>query len=415
MWKNLLKKGTLRNYVRFFGPAWLVMMADMDASSTIGAAETGAIFKYGLIWFMILLIIPLYLVQETSGRIGVATEKGLGEVIRDNYSHNIAIITTLPMVITDVLTYIIEYLGIAIGLSFFGIPIILSLPIFYLIHLAVVIRRKYGITQTILVLVSASLIVAFLATLFVRGVEPYNPVYIVPSQDFLFILAVNVGAVIMPFMLFFQASATAEKVSHIRISSSDKDISGSLKNNKISDFKKTALKSMRIETLLGAFVSEMLMVIVEMAMSGINPKTNFASISELSKGLSAIAGVYSPYLFGIGLIGAAFLALVVISLGSAWGLMEALGIKREKSSIVYILESFPAVLIALIIPVTMLIHTVLDLLVIFVFVLIGPGILMGVIARNRSIMRDFSTSRKGEIAYWASMIFIIIFGVLAMI
>ncbi len=404
----------MRNYIRFFGPAWLVMMADMDASSTIGAAETGAIFKYGLIWFMILLIIPLYLVQETAGRIGVATEKGLGEVIRDNYSHNIAIITTLPMVITDVLTYIIEYLGIAIGLSFFGIPIIISLPIFYLIHLAVVIRRKYGVTEAILLLVSASLIVAFLATLFVRGIKPYNPVYIVPSPDFLFILAVNVGAVIMPFMLFFQASATAEKVSHIRRSSTEKDISGDLKDGKVSGFKIAALKSMRIETLLGAIVSEMLMVIVEMAMSGINPNTNFASIPELSKGLSAIAGAYSPYLFGIGLIGAAFLALVVISLGSAWGFMEALGIKREKSSIVYILESFPAVIIALIIPATMLINTVLDLLVVFVFVLIGPGILMGMIARNRSIMSDYSTSLSGGIAYWTSMVFIIAFGVLAL-
>ncbi|MCW6168913.1 MAG: divalent metal cation transporter [Thermoplasmatales archaeon] len=390
------------------------MIADMDASSTIGAAETGAIFKYGLIWFMILLIIPLYFVQETSGRIGVATEKGLGEVIRDNYSHKIAVITTLPMVLTDVVTYIIEYLGIAIGLSFFGVPIIFSLPIFYIIHLTIVIRRKYGATESILVAVSAFLIVAFMATLVVRGIKSYNPVYLVPSPSFLFMLAVNVGAVIMPFMLFFQASATAEKVSHIRKSNGDTDISGDKSNGKRSHFTQIALKSMRMETLFGAIVSEMLMVIVEMAMSGINPDMDFASIPELSKGLSAIAGVYSPYIFGIGLIGAAFLALVVISLGSAWGFMEALGIKREKSSIVYILESLPAVIIALIIPATLLINTVLDLLVVFVFVLIGPGVLMGVIARNRSIMGDYSTSRKGEIAYWASMIFVLVFGILAL-
>lgn len=80
------RKSRLRFYLRFFGPAWLVMIADMDASSTIGAAETGAIFKYGLIWFMILMILPLYFVQEISGRIGIATSKGLGDVIRENYS-----------------------------------------------------------------------------------------------------------------------------------------------------------------------------------------------------------------------------------------------------------------------------------------------------------------------------------------
>ena len=87
-------KGNLSSYIKFFGPAWLVMMADMDASSTIGAAETGAIFKYGLIWLLILLIIPLYLIQETSGIIGVSTERGLGEVIsisEDNYLNNVII------------------------------------------------------------------------------------------------------------------------------------------------------------------------------------------------------------------------------------------------------------------------------------------------------------------------------------
>ena len=401
----------LRKYVRFFGPAWLVMIADMDASSTIGAAETGAIFKYGLIWFLLLLIIPLYFVQETSGRIGVATEKGLGEVIRSNYSHNIAMVATIPMVVTDVVTYIIEYLGIAIGLSFFGVPIILSLPFFYILHIAIVIRRKYGITESILIAVSAILIIAFIATLSVRGIRPYSPIYVVPSATFLFILAVNVGAVIMPFMLFFQASATAEKVSHIR--KGDDALINKSRNR--SGFSAIALKSMRMETILGAVVSELLMIVVEMAMSGISPDTSFASTQDLSHALSSIAGVYSPYIFGLGLIGAAFLALVVMSLGSAWGFMEALGIPRERSSTVYVIESLPAVVIAIIIPASMLIGTVLDLLVVFVFVLIGPGLLMGLIARNSSIMGTHATSPKGEIAYWSSIIFVIIFGILAIL
>jgi Mn2+/Fe2+ NRAMP family transporter len=37
-------KGNLRSYIKFFGPAWLVMMADMDARITIGEAKTCAIF-----------------------------------------------------------------------------------------------------------------------------------------------------------------------------------------------------------------------------------------------------------------------------------------------------------------------------------------------------------------------------------
>ncbi len=405
----------IKYLLRFSGPAWLVMIADMDAGSTIGAAETGAIFKYGMIWFMLLLIIPLYTVQETSGRIGLATRMGLGEVIRRNYSHRIAILTTMPMVLTDVITYIIEYLGIAIGLSLFGIPILFTLPLFYLIHILVVIHGKYRLTESILLLISALLIIAFLGALIVRGIRPYSPVYFVPSTNFLFMLAVNVGAVIMPFMLFFQASATAEKITQLEEKYPQASLRDEFGKNSYGSLYSTAIKFMRVETLIGAIVTEMLMIVVEMVMSGVNPGMNFASIPQLAGGLSAIAGAYSPYLFGIGLVGAAFLALVVISMGSAWGFMEALGIRRGKSPIIYITESFPAVIIALILPESSLINSVLYLLVLFVFVLIGPGTLMGLIARNRSIMGQHFTSRKGEVAYWGSLLFVLVFGVLAVI
>ena len=74
-----------RDTLVLFGPAWLVMMADMDASSYIGAAQTGATLGYGLIWLMLVLIIPLYIVQELAGRISIATRDGLGNIIRKNY------------------------------------------------------------------------------------------------------------------------------------------------------------------------------------------------------------------------------------------------------------------------------------------------------------------------------------------
>jgi len=389
------------------------MIADMDASSTIGAAETGALFRYGLIWFMILLIIPLFLIQEVSGRIGTVTEKGLGEVIRENYSRRTTLIMTVPMVVTDMVTYAVEYIGIAIGLELLGIPPLLALPVVYIIHILVVTKRKYGTTEIILIAISLVLIVSFVATLFIRGIVAYNPFYIAATPDYLFILAVNVGAVVMPFMLFFQTSATAEKVSAVRkkeenlLTQADKNGTGQ------GSFTRTALRSMRIETFAGAVVSELLMVVVEMTMSGVSTGVNFASARQLSTALSVVANSYSPYLFGIGLIGAAFLALVVISMGSAWGLVEALGFKRTRANSVYILESFPALITAIVIPQTMLINAVLYLLVLFVFILLGPVIMMGMISKDKRVMREFATGRKREITYWASVAFVVLFGILA--
>ncbi len=398
-----MHKNKIMLYLKFFGPAWLVMMADMDASSTIGAAETGVLFKYGLIWFMLILIIPLYLVQEVSGRIGIATGTGLGDVIRKNYSKKTAVIMSFPMALTDVITYIIEYVGIAIGLELMGIPVLISLPVIYAIHLLVVAKREYHKTEKILIPITLILIFSFVAVLFFRGPVNSSPFYFVPSTSYLFILAVNVGAVIMPFMLFFQASATAKKINHVQKSVSEN-----------YNIKKHAIHSMKIETFLGATASELLMVIVEMAFSGVSTTTNFASPVQLASALDVIAGSFSQYLFGIGLIAAGFIALIVISLGSAWGIVESLGIKKSNTFKVYILESLPAVIVGMVIPATMLINTILYLLVIFVFDLIGPGIIMGLIAGNKKIMNNYSSNIKYRILYWISLVFVVMFGIMAL-
>jgi Mn2+ and Fe2+ transporters of the NRAMP family len=383
-------------FIKFFGPAWLVMMADMDASSIIGAAQTGALFKYGFIWIMLLLVIPLYVVQEVSGRIGIATGKGLGEVIRENYSKKLAILMALPMALTDAVTYAIEYLGIGIGLEVIGIPLILSIPLIYVVHIMIVTKRKYIQAERFLLLISAFLIISLFATLFLRGIKPYSPFYFSPSPQFLFLMAATVGAVVMPFMLFFQASATAIKLKEI----------GHCK------CKDTAIKHMRKETLLGAVFTEILMVVVEMAFAGINvdPST-FASPQELSSVLTPLAGSLSPVIFGLGLISAGFLALVVISLGSAWGVAEALNVKNV--NIIYIAESVPAVVLTLLVPSVNLVCIVLDLLVFFVYALIGPIIILGIISRNKKIMGEYASRGLSYFAYWISSIILLIIAIIA--
>ncbi|MEM3268703.1 MAG: divalent metal cation transporter, partial [Metallosphaera sp.] len=159
--KSITSWRNLTNYLAMFGPAWLVMMADMDASSTIGAAETGAVLKYSLVWFLLLLAIPLYFIQEVSGRIGIATGKGLGEIIRERYSTKISTLMALPMALTDVLTYAVEYAGAAVGLAIFGVPTILSVPLIFVLHLLIVLGRKYEQAEKVLLIISPLLFIGF--------------------------------------------------------------------------------------------------------------------------------------------------------------------------------------------------------------------------------------------------------------
>ncbi len=377
----------MTEFLKSFGPAWIVMIADVDAASILTAAEDGAVYGYGLIWFLLLLVIPLFVIQEAAGRIGVATHKGLGVVIRENYSRRTAVLMSLPMAVVDVVSYVVEFAGIAVGMEIFGIPAFVSLPVVYLLHLVVVLRQKYVTAEKVLFVVSVVLILSYAGSLLARGVVASSVFYFSTDAQFLYLLAASAGAVVMPFMLFYQVSATAEK-------------------------KVGALWASRLETLLGAIASEIGMVVILMASYGLSPSLNLTSPSYLAAGLSAVAGSYAPQLFGAGLVAASFLALVVISLASAWAITEALGWGRESFSRIYILESLPALAVPMLF--SDLFALLLNLMVVFVFVLIGPGLIMGLIASNKRIMGSHSSTRWWKIAYWLSMALVVSLGFAAL-
>ncbi len=156
----MLGRRSISDVARAFGPAWLVMIADVDAASVVTAAETGAIFHYGLIWLLIVLTVPLFFIQEASGRIGAVTHKGLGEIVRENYSKKIALVAAVPMALTDVLTYIAEYLGIALGLGLLGIPVVVSVTATYVLHVVLVYKRKYAVVEKVMLGMSAVLLLS---------------------------------------------------------------------------------------------------------------------------------------------------------------------------------------------------------------------------------------------------------------
>jgi len=359
------------------------MIADVDAASIITAAQDGATFGYGLVWFLLVLIIPLFLIQEAAGRIGVVTGKGLGEVIRTNYSRRTAIAMSFPMAATDVLSYVAEYAGIALGFELIGIPVIFSLPVAYIVHLILVFRKKYVTVEKFLVAISIVFVLSYVGSLYMRGITATVPSLFEfnSSPHFVYLLAASAGAVVMPFMLFYQTSATAEKTTR-------------------------HLWASRFETFVGAIASEVIMVAILMATVGVDPSSlSFSSPSSLALGLRSISDGYSVYLFAVGLIAAAFLALVVISLASAWAVTEAVGVGRNKFFWVYLLESLPAIAIPMFVP--NLFGLLLNSMVAFTFVLIGPGIILGIIASNRNILGANASSLRLKIGYWASLALIV--------
>lgn len=376
-----------------WGPAWLVMIADVDAASVITAAESGAIYGTGLVWFLIFLAIPLYVIQEVAGRVGAVTGKGLGELIRENYSKQTALLAAVPMALVDIISYVVEYTGAAIGFQILGISPLVSVPLVFVAHVLIVYERKYAEAEKPLLVISILFAVAWAVSAFLtarRGVE-FTPFYFSTSSNFLFLLAANVGAVIMPFMLFYQASATAEK----RITAKQ-------------------VWAVRVETAVGAIVSELIMIAIVIATIGVGTNSlNFAEPGVLSRGLSSVAGTFAPYVFSIGLIAASFIALIVVSLGSSWGVTEALGWGRNNWFKLYLIESIPALIIPM---VTLnLVNLALNLMVLQIVVLMGPAITLGLISANKKLMGKHSLVGLNKAAYWFFIVLVLSAGIVGIV
>jgi manganese transport protein len=155
------------------------------------------------------------------------------------------------------------------------------------------------------------------------------------------------------------------------------------------------------------------MVVILLATIGLNGTLlETSSPHELARALSFIAGPYAPFVFAVGLIAASFLALVVISLGSAWGVAETIGWRRERFFWIYLVESLPALVVPMLFP--NLLNLAISMMVLFVFVLLGPGIMVGLIARKKRIMGDSSSGLGWSIAYWVSLAVVVTSGFIAL-
>jgi Mn2+/Fe2+ NRAMP family transporter len=155
------------------------------------------------------------------------------------------------------------------------------------------------------------------------------------------------------------------------------------------------------------------MVAFLMLGAGMPASSDLFTTSGVASALASVGGWLLPYAFALGLVAAAFLALVVISLGSAWGVVEAVGLPRRRAFWVYTAESVPAVIVPFLFPHPLTL--VLDLMVLLVFILVGPGIVVGFLASDRRVMGDHASKGVWKVAYWASLGSVVFCGVLAVL
>jgi Mn2+/Fe2+ NRAMP family transporter len=176
------------------------------------------------------------------------------------------------------------------------------------------------------------------------------------------------------------------------------------------------LKWVSIETFFGALISQTVMIIIEMGSTGLGNLDPLMNYKEFAAALSTIAGNFSPYIFSLGLISAGLLSLVVISLGSAWGFLEAIG-KNDKLNFIkiYSIESIPAFILICLLNNQDIIVSMLEVLSIFPIIVSIPSILIGILISDEKIMGKYKYDGFRLILYWIMVIIVLACGIVSLI
>jgi manganese transport protein len=108
------------------GPALIVSMAYMDPGNFGTDIQGGASYGYGLLWVVWLASGMAMLLQYLSGKLGIATEQSLPELLREKLKRKIFVVPYwLAAEAAAAATDLAEYLGTVIALNLlFGVPLI---------------------------------------------------------------------------------------------------------------------------------------------------------------------------------------------------------------------------------------------------------------------------------------------------
>ena len=291
------------------------MLADTDVGSIITAAQSGVQWGYRLLLLQLILMPVLYIVQELTVRLGIFTGKGHGELIRTTFGGRWAWVSVSGLGIATIGALITEFSGVAGVGELFGVSRLVSLSITTVVLLAIVLTGSYRRVER----VAIALGLFELAFFFVawrahpQGAELADGLAHMPIRNsaYLYLVAANIGAVIMPWMIFYQQSAVADK-----------------------NLQPCHYRHAQYDTAFGSVIAQGVMAAVLIAAAATIGKVHAAaslnSIGDVTKMLvPALGPDVGRVVFGLGTVGAAMVAAIVVSLASAWGFGEVTGYRHS--------------------------------------------------------------------------------------
>ena len=371
-------------YLTIMGPGLISASAGNDAGGIATYASAGAVFRYNMLWALLVTAVSLIVVQEMCARMGAVTGKGLSDLIREQFSLGATTLAMCCLLIANLGITVSEFLGLAASGQIMGLPSWAVVPPLALLLWFLVTQRSSAVIDRVFLALTFVFLVyipaAFHGTNWGEVARATIHPQISLTGAYIGGVVALVGTTISPYMQFFVQSSVVEKGASMR------------------DYASTRLGVLS-GSIFAILVAAFIIIATGSALCTAHgcPATN-AGISapqDFARALSSVAGHLSEGLFAAGLFGASMLAAGVLPLSTAFAICETFGLESgtEKtfaqapvfngiftgmivvSTVIAIIPNLPIVPVLL--KLQVLNEVILPILLIFIIRLVNDRGLMG--------------------------------------
>ncbi|MGO9958638.1 MAG: NRAMP family divalent metal transporter [Solirubrobacteraceae bacterium] len=313
---RLTARRKLLTLLAVLGPGLVVMVADNDAGTISVFAQAGQNHGVRLLWVLMALCPVLYITQEMVARLGAVTGSGLARLTLERFGRLWCAFSLADLLALNLAILVTEFIGIALALSYFGVPADASVPTAAAALVAVTMSGSFRRwARAMYLMIGADLALIPLAVL----TDPHPgrvAAGLVPAltggraTSMLLLLVALVGTTIAPSQLFFQQSNVVDKRITARWLSYE-----------------------RIDTAVGAVLfaacAGAVLVVSAGALWGTPLQGRFTDAGAVAHAIALHFGSAAGAVFAVALLNAALLGACVVSLSGSYAIAEVVGIKHS--------------------------------------------------------------------------------------
>lgn len=312
----------IRRFLRMLGPGFITGASDDDPSGIGAYAVAGASLGFAALWMAPVTFPLMAAVQYICARVGLVSGEGLAGVLKRYYPRWLLYPAVVALLIANTIN-----IGADIGAIAAAINMLATIPILWLVApvslliLAVEVWGSYRLIERIFKWLALALVAYIAAALFARPHpgEVLRATFIPTFRSdpkFLAMLVAILGTTISPYLFFWQASQEVEEeVSQGRETLPQREGATDAE-----------LRYAALDVNIGMFFSNVVMYFIILATAATlfkAGKTDIQSATDAAQALRPLAGNACTVLLGLGLIGAGFLAVPILSGSAAYAMCEA--------------------------------------------------------------------------------------------